>query len=181
MKDNFQKCYEVILGIEGGLSNDVHDKGGRTFQGITQKEFTHWLAAEGKSDRDVTEMAPEERYAIYHNDYWYPVHGDDLPLGIDLMAYDASVNSGPYVGRVLLQRSLMGPKVDGIIGPKTMAAIKMSDPRLVVVMFGQHYEKFYRSLSDFQYFGHGWLNRNQAVVQVALAMLDLQVATENST
>ena len=63
----------------------------------------------------------EEVAAIYRAEYWNAIRGDDLPPGLDLVAFDAAVNSGPSRGARWLQTAVSA-NADGKIGPATIAA-----------------------------------------------------------
>ena len=39
---NFDKIVEMLLGIEGGYSDNAHDKGGKINFGVTQETFNAW-------------------------------------------------------------------------------------------------------------------------------------------
>ncbi|MFC0282394.1 glycosyl hydrolase 108 family protein [Camelimonas abortus] len=59
--------------------------------------------------------------AIYRQQYWEKIRGDDLPPGVDYVVFDGAVNSGVAQSAKWLQRAL-GVRVDGIIGNATIAA-----------------------------------------------------------
>ena len=102
------------------------DPGGRTNQGVTQRTYDAWRRSQGLPTRDVYLMADAERDAIYKGEYWTPVRGDDLPVGLDFCVFDAAVNSGVGQAGVWLQNALgdhYAGTVDGVIGAKTMQAV----------------------------------------------------------
>ncbi len=150
--ENFPAALKFTLEFEGGKSNDPRDPGGRTAFGVTQATFSHWLRARGAAGRSVYSITPEEYSAIYRHEYWNAVGGDDLPAGVDLIAFDIAVNMG--VGRVapwLRQtRALVAP-----------ARVK----RLDALRCG-----FWRALRTFPVFGKGWLRRETACLRRALEM-----------
>lgn len=47
------------------------------------------------ANRDIPASCPAERDEIYKTLYWDVVHGDTLPFGVDLAAFDLAVDMGP--------------------------------------------------------------------------------------
>lgn len=92
---NYQACIAFTLKWEGGKSNDPHDPGGRTMEGVTQRRYDEFRDAKQLSRRTVFQMMPAERNEIYRSGYWEPVNGDALTAGVDLTLFDYAFNSGP--------------------------------------------------------------------------------------
>ena len=114
MKANFDKCLAEVLRHEGGYVNHRKDPGGETNMGISKRSYPK---------EDIRGMTRERAAAIYRRDFWNRVRGDDLPDGLDMVAFDAAVNSGPSRGAKWLQQGV-GVTADGKIGPATIAAAK---------------------------------------------------------
>lgn len=117
------KIIDDILRREGGFVNNSADKGGRTDFGIS--EHAH---PEAWRDGKVTE---DEARDIYFNKY-VKGPGFDRIADPHLMAQlvDFGVNSGPAIAIQKLQ-GILGVKVDGVLGPKTLAALSERDVREV--------------------------------------------------
>ncbi len=94
---NFDQCLAITLKWEGGYSNHPDDPGGATMRGITQGSYDAWRRRHNKSRRPVRQIEEQDLRAIYRQDYWDAIQCEDMPLGLDLCAFDAAVNSG--VGR----------------------------------------------------------------------------------
>ncbi|MBC7350415.1 MAG: glycoside hydrolase family 108 protein [Candidatus Aminicenantes bacterium] len=125
----FDEVIKIVLGFEGGYSNDPDDPGGKTNYGITEGTF-HAAKQEGIIPYmlDITELTPEQAMDIYRIKYWEPIKGDKLPPPLDLIVFDTAVNSGVGTAGKLLQKTLNNLansklKVDGAIGPKTLSAL----------------------------------------------------------
>lgn len=73
-------------------------------------------------------ISPAETAAFYRT-LWDRVRGDDLPAGVDLSTFDATVNTGTD-GAVQLQRivGIGGQAADGVVGPGTLTALAKADP-----------------------------------------------------
>lgn len=173
MKGNFERCLAETLKWEGGWSDHPEDPGGATNKGVTLATYRAWKGRATKADlRKITDA---EVAAIYKAWYWQPVRGDELPAGLDLVAFDAAVNSGPSRSAKWLQLAV-GAVQDGKIGPATIkAAGKQYQPaaimRAIAIRRG-----FLKSLKAWPTFGKGWTARLDAIEAAALAMADHQVA-----
>lgn len=107
---------DEIIRKEGGSeeTNDPADSGGRTKYGISEKAHP-----EAWADGDVTY---KEARKIYQN-YILAEKFDQLPASLQHQVVDFGVTSGPDTAARLLQQ-VIGVKVDGNIGPKTLEAIE---------------------------------------------------------
>ena len=157
MKDNFEKCFHLVLGEEGHYVNDPRDPGGRTNLGVTQRAWEAFL------NRDVTEaemraLTPEIVKPFYKLSYWDKIKGDQLPAGIDYAAFDFAVNSGVSRAIKMLQQ-IAGVLVDGSLGPKSMEAIKSCNSEQTVEAICGMRLDFLKRLSNFDIYGKGWAGR----------------------
>ena len=167
-KANFEACLEHVLKSEGGYVDHPKDPGGATNLGITLATLRDWRKAP-VSKADVKALTRAEAAAIYRANYWDRVRGDDLPAGLDLVAFDAAVNSGVYRGAKWLQ-SAVGATADGQIGPKTVAAAAKADASAAIRRALQARKNFLLSLATWSTFGKGWSNRLNSVEATALRM-----------
>jgi lysozyme family protein len=170
MNQNFPISLMFTLRMEGGFSNDPHDPGGPTNQGITLIEFQNFEGDPSLTVSDLKAIDDGTVSAIYMQDYWYPSFAPMLPDGIDCSVFDMGVNAG--VSRSVRQlQQAVGVKEDGIVGPKTLSAIAVYNPDHLLMRLEVIQKAYYRSLSNFQYFGRGWLNRCYARYNQAMAMV----------
>jgi lysozyme family protein len=168
LRGNFDTLVQHILNSEGGYSDHPADPGGTTNMGITRLTLAHHR---GKpvSKQDVRDMTREEAVEIYRLYYWDTVRGDELPSGVDLVAFDGAVNSGVMRSAKWLQRTV-GVKPDGRIGPITLNAIGRADPAEVIKVALAKRMAFLRKLDTWATFGGGWKNRILRVKADALAL-----------
>lgn len=125
--DRFAACLPVILRFEGGFIDDPHDHGGATNQGVTQRVYDAHRDRLGQPRRSVRDIGADEVSAIYRDGYWLGSRAAEMPEPVDLVVFDAAVNSGPRRAAIWLQRAA-GVGDDGIIGSGTMAAVRAADP-----------------------------------------------------
>lgn len=180
----FERCLPFTLKEEGPVpsdlrnaknySNDAHDAGGMTMDGIIQREYDKWRIAQGLPTRWVRNIDPAEVRTIYRAEYWMP-WCPKVPAGLDLCVFDTNVNNGVHTGIVLLQRAL-GVTSDGIFGSQTnlaCAALK-TDAKSLQIAIGKYYaarRSYYMALRDFRYFGTDWLRRDLNIEREAFAMV----------
>ena len=167
MQNNFKKCLEFVLKSEGGWVNNPKDPGGETNLGVTKKVWEEWVGHEVKTMKDLT---PEDVAPMYQAKYFMACYANQLPVGIDYMAFDAAVNMGPGRAVKLLQECL-GCVPDGTIGPRTMQLIDQKKPEDIVDLYSKRKTSFYESLATFATFGKGWLKRVEDVKFNALKMI----------
>lgn len=170
MRDNFAACLPEILKHEGGWADHPKDPGGATMKGITIGTFAQWRGRK-VTKAELRAISDAEVAAIYKRNYWDKVRADDLPAGLDLVAFDAAVNSGPSRGARWLQAGL-GVAADGKVGPKTIAAAQAADADDAINRALDVRLAFLRGLKTWPTFGKGWGRRVADVRAKALAMAD---------
>ena len=163
MADNFKKALKIVFRHEGFFSDHPRDPGGKTQFGITLKTFRNLYPA-----GDFSKLDREWAARIYRDHYWVPCRCHDLPAGIDLAVFDCAVNQGQPTARRILQKAA-GVKADGIIGPKTLAAVR-ADPDAVLTDFMARRAVRYGNLWNFITFGLGWMRRLLDVHKEAMAL-----------
>jgi len=169
VKDNFERCLAITLRHEGGWADHPSDPGGATMKGVTIGTYAQHKGRKVTKE-ELRAITDAELRAIYRRGYWDKVRGDDLPAGLDLVAFDAAVNSGPSRGAKWLQMALAVPS-DGKIGPATIAAAAKAAPDAVVYQACNIRMGFLRALRTWPTFGRGWQARVDDVRKQALAML----------
>lgn len=155
----FDQAFETLLKHEGGYVNSAADPGGATRYGITEA-----VAREVGYKGDMRELPLDLAKRIYKDKYWDSVKAEELPPACRYAVFDAAVNSGPGQSIKWLQRSL-GMLDDGIIGPKTLAAVNAANPdSLRMRILGQRL-KFMASLANWPAFSRGWANRIASLME----------------
>jgi lysozyme family protein len=169
MKENFDKCLEMLLSHEGGFVNHPEDPGGITNLGVTKKVYDEWTGRES-TEQEMRDLTPEDVAPIYKKNYWDRVKGDSLPSGLDWACFDWAVNSGSGRPAKAVQRAV-GATADGAIGPATLGLVMEKDPKFIIEYVHDVRQDFYKSLKTFETFGRGWTRRNKETLHQALEML----------
>ena len=169
MKENFDKCLEMLLSHEGGFVNHPEDPGGITNLGVTKKVYDEWTGSES-TEQEMRDLTPEDVAPIYKKNYWDRVKGDSLPSGLDWACFDWAVNSGSGRPAKAVQRAV-GATQDGAIGPQTIGLIMEKDTEEIINYVYGVRQDFYKSLKTFETFGRGWTRRNKETLHQALEMI----------
>jgi lysozyme family protein len=119
-----QQILEFLFKWEGGAVNDPDDHGGKTNFGVTQATYDRYSKIKGLPLRDVFGMSQREAEDVYGTLYWMPCGADFLDMPLSMAVFDTAVNFGVFRAVQFLQ-SACGAKVDGILGPKTVALAKL--------------------------------------------------------
>ena len=170
----FEDCLTRILKHEGGYVNDPLDSGGRTNLGVTQKVWEEWLG-HPVTEADMKALTPQKIAPMYKLKYWNPSYCEVLPKGLDYVVFDFAVNAGTGRSVKTLQQAI-GCVADGVIGPKTMAAINDAEPKNLIAKFSDARADFYQGIvarkPDQARFIKGWLNRVEESRKLALEEYD---------
>ncbi len=174
--DRFAACLDIVLRFEGGFSDDPRDPGGATNLGITRETLAHWRKVTPWQDLPVSAvkaLGRPEASDIYRALYWTPCVADALPPGLDLALFDFAVNSGPDRAIRMLQQEI-GVMSDGLLGPKTLEAIKqriaISGVAGLIIALCNGRLGFLQRLAITATFGAGWSRRVDQIRMLALAM-----------
>jgi lysozyme family protein len=171
MTDRFEACLAHVLQHEGGYVDHPTDPGGATNMGITRKTLAQWRKVSpwtALPKTEVRRLTRAEASRIYLANYWSPVGAERMPAGLDLALFDYAVNSGPNRAIRDLQ-SVLGVVVDGVAGPKTLAAANADDRAATVGALCDRRLAFLQGLTTFPTFGRGWTSRVEAVRRQGLA------------
>jgi lysozyme family protein len=155
-----------LIRREGGFVDHAADRGGATKYGITIGTLRDWRRAPVSRD-DVQNLTVEEATEIYRSRYFTASGFDQIEdPKLQELLFDFAVLSGVPRATQGLQEAL-GPAAgtaDGVMGPKTMAALKnyQDDRRILFLRVKcERLEQFVRILSNpsQSVFAQGWANR----------------------
>lgn len=170
MSNNFETALAFTLQHEGGYVNDASDRGKETNYGVTQATYATYRRLLKLPLRSVSLIDRLEVNDIYKNLYWSPAGCNLLLPNLARCHFDWAVNHG-VKGAVKTLQQVVETTPDGVIGPKTTAAIasaiaKHGDKSLAFT-YCLLRENWYRhhviSNPSQQKFLEGWLNRVYAI------------------
>ena len=156
---SFNHALDVILGAEGGYSDDADDPGGKTRYGITES-----VARIYGYYGDMKEFPLETAKMIYQAEYWYKAKCELYPPPLDLLMFDCAVNQGQETAIKLLQKAL-GVAQDGVVGNATKRRLQEANIPELCAMFMADRALRYVGTRNFDKFGRGWLKRLFLVMQ----------------
>jgi lysozyme family protein len=170
----FVEAVSKTLHHEGFFSDDEDDPGGPTKYGVSLR----WLRTKGKwgdfdgdgdVDRDdIWAMEEADAVRLYHEFWWVETKYDKLHKKLGPKVFDIAINMGVKSANKCLQRAVRsaeGSKLidDGILGRRSIAAIKRAKPDLLLIAFKSETAGHYRMLTElnkvFKKYINGWLNR----------------------
>ena len=162
----FLRSFELLIGHEGGYSNERNDRGNWTSGqvGVGELKGTKYgIAAHAYPTLDVPNLTLAEAQAIYERDYWAKAGCPDLPPRLAFAVFDAAVNNGVRRAVRWLQAAV-GASQDGAYGPATKAATAIAvarDPLDLDLAGEVHASRihFMAGLNTWKDFGRGWSRR----------------------
>ena len=169
MKENFERALAAVLHHEGGFVNHPSDPGGMTNLGCTKKVWEEWVGHE-VDEKAMRALTPADVAPLYKAKYWDKIKGDELPDGVDYVVFDCAINSGPGRAIKFLQ-GCVGADMDGALGPKTLAAVRAADAKVLVEDYAKRRLSFLQDLPTWGTFGKGWGRRVAEVQQSGLSMV----------
>lgn len=149
---DFEIAYAPLKDFEGGYDNDPDDRGGETYAGIARNFFPAWsgwklidqIKKNAKSKTAINRACKVDHYLqdlvrAWYKTQWFDALGlGELPQPLANEIFEQSVNLGKAGSGKKVQiicnayNYLSGAKklftdlkVDGAIGPKTLAALKI--------------------------------------------------------
>lgn len=161
------------LATEGGVSERPRkdDPGGPTNYGVTQKTYDSWRSDRGEPSKPVRQMTEEEAWAIYKHNFWDPVKGEALPLGVAYAVFDFALHSGPVRAVKELQH-VVGVVADGVLGTRTLSAVEEMPPDQVIDRVSKRRLVFLKRLRNWRSNKKGWTRRVRDVRVDSLVMAD---------
>ncbi|MEZ7524000.1 glycoside hydrolase family 108 protein [Burkholderia vietnamiensis] len=148
---SFDDAFDALIGNEGGYSNDPKDPGGETMWGVTAR-----VARAAGYTGPMRDLPRDTAKAISKRFYWDPLKLDMFDARVAFQILDANYNGGHCV--IWMQGSA-GARVDGVLGPATIAAVQATDPLRFILRWNSLRQRYLTSLKTWLSFGKGWANR----------------------
>lgn len=148
---SFDDAFDALIGNEGGYSNNPKDPGGETMWGVTAR-----VARAYGYTGPMRDMPRDTAKTIAKQLYWNPLYLDQFDSRVAFQIFDANYNGGHPV---LWMQGASGAKVDGLIGPQTIAAVQATDPLRFMMRWNSIRLRYFTALQRWVNFGKGWANR----------------------
>lgn len=149
-----------------GWANDPLDKGGATMIGVTIGTYRTYCKYKGRktpSSTDLKNITYKEWRDIVHTMYWSKWKADLIEnQHVANMIVDWVWASGQGIGIKRVQK-LLGVTADGIVGPKTLAAVNDTDPKELFTKVynarAAHFNAIVKANPSQKKWLKGWMNR----------------------
>ena len=146
-----------------GVSNVKFDRGGATLVGVTYNTYKKIARLYGWPEEweGFVSMTYEEWETIVYF-LFFEIQGSHIKnQSLALALFDFYWHSGTHAVKVI--QKLVNTRQDGILGPKTLAAINFNDARVLHLKLTYERLKFLENLAGKDYtqrgFLEGWKNR----------------------
>lgn len=152
---DFLKWYEIVSGIEGGISDRPlkEDAGGLTNRGITYKTYLseklYNIVGKTSSESDFRNLTNEETKEIAYKGFW-------LRYGAD------SLNN--VFKKVMYMDSIWGGGGLGSLGFKTKEGL--NNTKLTNKQITENRWNYLKKVKSFPYNKNGWLNRLNLILKL---------------
>ncbi|MBD5188687.1 peptidoglycan domain protein [bacterium] len=152
-----------------GFHKVAGDRGGATMCGVTIGTFTDWRRRKGggkPTEEDLKKLGFDEWLSIMKELFWDPCKGDSIEnASVAMMLVDWRWVNGTQAVRDA--QSVLSCVADGIVGPKTLAALNEHPASGVFARLKAARERSYRRIverrPDQKKFLKGWLNRTGSI------------------
>ena len=191
-QEKFRRSIDFSLRWEGGRNFTIvngkpivkgaakNDAGGATAYGIIIPTLKAAYKAGVVAHDDICKLTQEEAREIYRVNFWERYGWGQLEWPVCLCCLDCCINHGGFAS--ILQRAAIdcgqSVIVDGKFGPKTFAALKACDPRLLAGAIYRQRKRYYERIiarnPKQEVFRNGWMRRAYEMARTAGGDLSVQ-------
>jgi len=165
----YEPAFDVLMKHEGGYTQD---HAGATKYGITLRVLDVDIDRDGDIDADdISALTIPDAKEFYHRRWWRKYgYGEIINQAVATKVFDLAVNMGAPQAHLLVQRALKACDFlvvdDGILGPKSIAAINQCEPGALLAAIRSQAAGFYRLIAakhpHYDRYLKGWLRRAYA-------------------
>ncbi len=168
MERNFPEALAHTLRFEGGWANHPNDPGGATMKGVTHKTYADYLGH--AVSHDELRAIPDKHLAdIYRNRYWNACRLRWFARWAGSGRVRHRRRFGADTRRARLLQRIVGVPADGVIGPKTIAAVNdyvvAYGLQELIEAYTEARQNFYRLLPTYVHLGGRLAQDGQMVWQ----------------
>jgi len=173
---DYQLCIPIVLENEGGLVDNPNDRGGITNYGVSLRFAKDTgdmelfdIDGDGDIDReDIKKLSIEDATEGFKKYFWDKFDLDnEMSNKIALVVFDIAVNHGNKNAANMIQKTLveMGYNIviDGIVGPRTLAALHSANEEKfvdgILDVRSRFYDRIVERNPSQKVFLKGWKNR----------------------
>lgn len=176
---NIDILWPFIHSWEGGFVNDPDDAGGATNMGVTLstwKKQGYDKTGDGIIDvDDLRILKPGDALNILEANYWDKWKADEISdQSLANLLVDWVWGSGAY--GIKIPQRLLGVTIDGIVGPKTLAALNAQDPKELFEELRREREDYFERICVTRPVNRkylkGWLRRLEGIRYGSLVLND---------
>lgn len=164
---DYKVIIPFILKWEGGYVDIKEDRGGATNKGVTIATFRS-VYGKDKTTQDLKSITDEQWNYIFKKLFWDKCKCTGITdQSVANIIVDYAWGSG--ISRAIKDvQTMVGTSVDGICGPKTIAAINRTDPPALFDKIKARRIQFYNNIvkanPSQSKFLKGWTNRVNSLV-----------------
>lgn len=157
---------QFVLAKTSGWSDDADDPGGATMVDVTISTYSAYRRRRGilkTSKANLRNISFCEWTEILKTMYWDKWRADEIhSQGIANLLVDWVWSSGPKT--ISNTQRIIGVSADGIVGPKTIAAVNDEDcDRIFALIFERRVRYLHNCRGAWKYL-RGWLRRLNAIL-----------------
>lgn len=154
-----------ILKWEGGWAEDKDDLGGATNRGVTLTTFRD-VYGKGMTKDDLRKITDAQWEHVFKTRFWDRWKADQIEnQSVANMLVDWLWCSGAYA--IKIPQSVLRVDVDGVVGPKTIAAVNKCNPETLFKRLKterlEFLKRICKSRPQNKKFLKGWQNRVNAL------------------
>lgn len=159
---DYKKLIPIVKRWEGGFANHPADPQGATNSGVTIATFRS-VYGKNKTVQDLKNMTNEQWEYIFKTRFWDKWKADEINnQSIANLLVDWLWTSGVY--GIKYPQSVLGVKVDGIVGAKTLSAINNypNQKELFQKLWNRrkkHFDDIVKNRPQSKVFYKGWIRR----------------------
>ncbi|MDR1182568.1 MAG: peptidoglycan domain protein [Bacteroidales bacterium] len=162
---DYKQLVPFILKWEGGFVDDPLDKGGATNKGVTIATFRQFYGADATVEQ-LKNITDKQWNHIFKSGYWNKWLADEIRSQsvANILVDWLWLSGSPAIKN---PQRLLGVVPDGVVGPKTIAAVNAAEPKK---LFGDIKAARVQYINDIivktptnERFRRGWMNRLDAI------------------